>query len=46
VVLRQDHRAGEKTFVDHAGDTILVINPTTGQGRPAYVFVAVLGASN
>ena len=46
VVLRQDHRAGEKTFVDHAGDVILVIDPSTGQSRPAYVFVAVLGASN
>ena len=46
VVLRQDHRAGEKTFVDHAGDTIPVIDPLTGQSRPAYVFVAVLGASN
>jgi transposase len=46
VVLRQDHRAGEKTFVDHAGDTIQVIDPATGQTRPAYVFVAVLGASN
>jgi transposase len=46
VVLRQDHRAGEKTFVDHAGDTIPVIDPATGQTRPAYVFVAVLGASN
>ena len=46
VVLRQDHRAGEKTFVDHAGDTIQVIDAATGQTRPAYVFVAVLGASN
>ena len=46
VVLRQDHRAGEKTFVDHAGDTIGVIDPATGQRRPAYMFVAVLGASN
>jgi transposase len=46
VVLRQEHRAGEKTFVDHAGDTIPVIAPTTGQTRPAHVFVAVLGASN
>jgi transposase len=46
VVLRQDHRAGEKTFVDHAGDTIPVIDPSTGQIRPAFVFVAVLGASN
>jgi transposase len=46
VVLRQDHRAGEKTFVDHAGDTIEVIDPSSGQRRPSYIFVAVLGASN
>ncbi len=46
VVLRQDHRAGEKTFVDHAGDTISVVDPSSGQSRRAYVFVAVLGASN
>ncbi len=46
VVLRQDHRAGEKTFVDHAGDTIGVIDPSSGQRRPSYIFVAVLGASN
>jgi transposase len=46
VVLRQEHRAGEKTFVDHAGDTIAVMDPSSGQIRPAFVFVAVLGASN
>jgi transposase len=46
VVLRQEHRAGEKTFVDHAGDTIPVIDSSTGQTRAAYVFVAVLGARN
>jgi transposase len=46
VVLRQDHRAGEKMFVDHAGDTIDIIHPATGESRVAYIFVAVLGASN
>jgi transposase len=46
VVLRQDHRAGEKMFVDHAGDRIAVTDSQTGQSRPAYLFVAVLGASN
>jgi transposase len=46
VVMRQEHRAGEKTFVDHAGDTAEVLDARTGQRRPAYVFVAVLGASN
>src|SRR5215471_16178764 len=33
-------------FVDHAGDTVDIINPITGETRPAYIFVAVLGASN
>jgi transposase len=46
LVLRQDHRAGEKMFVDHAGQTVPVIDSLTGETRDAYVFVAVLGASN
>jgi transposase len=45
-VLRQDHRAGEKMFVDHAGQTVAIIDRLTGETREAYVFVAVLGASN
>lgn len=46
VVLRQTHRAGEKVFVDYAGQTIPVIDPVTGNVVPAYLFAAVLGASN
>lgn len=46
VVLRQEHRAGEKLFTDYAGDTVPVIDPATGEVAPAYIFVAVLGASN
>ena len=46
VVLRQEHRAGEKLFVDYAGRTVAVKNPTTGDLRQAQLFVAVLGASN
>ena len=46
VVMRQEHRAGEKTFVDHAGQTVPVTDPSTGEARQAYVFVAVLGASS
>jgi transposase len=46
VVLRQQHRAGEKLFVDHAGDTIPLTNRETGEITPTYLFVAVLGASN
>jgi len=46
VVLRQEHRAGEKLFVDYAGATIAIHNPESGQGWEAAIFVAVLGASN
>ncbi len=46
VVLRQQHRAGEKLFVDWAGDTIPIHDPTTAEVRPASIFVAVLGASS
>ena len=44
VVMRQDHRAGEKLFVDYAGHTI--VNQHTGEFREAQIFIAVLGASN
>ena len=46
VVLRQEHRAGEKLFVDHAGPTVPVVDRATGEIRQAVIFVAVLGASN
>lgn len=44
--MRQVHKAGEKCFVDYCGPTIPLINPDTGEVRPAQVFVGVLGASN
>lgn len=46
VVLRQEHKAGEKMFVDWAGATISVHDPMTGQVWAASLFVAVLGASS
>ena len=46
LVLRQDHRAGEKMFVDHAGQTVPVTDRLNGDTREACVFVAVLGASS
>ena len=46
LVMRQDHRAGEKLFVDYAGETVAVSDPKTGTVRQAQIFVAVLGASN
>lgn len=46
VSLRQTHKAGEKCFVDYAGQTIAVTDPVTGEARQAQIFVSVLGASN
>src|SRR5205807_6888995 len=45
VVLRQEHKAGEKMFVDWAGATIPVYDRHSGQAWPASLFVAALGAS-
>jgi len=44
--MRQSHVAGEKLFVDYAGQTVPVIDPATGEISPAQIFVATLGASN
>jgi transposase len=44
--MRQTHAAGEKPFVDYAGMTATVIEPSTGEVRQAHIFVAALGASN
>ena len=46
VVMRQEHRAGERMFVDYAGHTVAVVDRDTGELREAQIFVAVLGASN
>lgn len=46
LVMRQHHRAGEKLFVDYAGQTAPVVNPATGEIRDAQIFVATLGASH
>jgi transposase len=40
-VMRQEHRAGEKLFVDYAGQTIPVYDLHTNQMREAQIFVAV-----
>jgi len=46
VVLRQDHRAGEKLFVDWAGDALPIYDRDTGAVGYAAIFVAALGASS
>lgn len=47
VTMRQSHAAGDKLFVDYAGDKVpVVVDRLTGQVRDAHIFVAVLGASS
>src|SRR5260370_10176399 len=47
VTMRQSHAGGDKLFVDYAGDTApVVIDRLTGAVRDAWIFVAVLRASN
>jgi transposase len=46
VVLRQEHKAGEKMFVDWAGSTIPVYDRHTGLPWQSALFVAALGASS
>lgn len=45
-VLRQPYKAGEKLFVDWAGETIPVTDASNGLVWQAHMFVAALGASN
>ena len=47
LTMRQEHKSGEKGFVDYAGRTIpIVVNPKTMEIRESCVFVGVLGASS
>ena len=47
VTMRQTHVAGEKLFVDYAGDRVpVVVDRLSGEIRMAEIFVAVLGASS
>jgi transposase len=42
--MRRAHPAGERMFVDYAGQTGDLIDGSTGEIRPAQIFVAVMGA--
>jgi transposase len=44
--MRQLHRAGEKLFVDYAGQKPQIVDPLTGEVTPVELFVAALGASS
>ena len=46
VVMRQEHKAGEKAFIDWAGSTIPIYDRATGLAWQASLFVAALGGSS
>ena len=46
VVMRQEHKPGEKAFIDWAGSTIPIYDRVTGVAWQASLFVAALGASS
>jgi len=47
ISMRQEHLAGEKAFIDYAGQTVPIFNPDTGKiDFEAQIFIATLGASN
>jgi transposase len=43
--MRQEHRAGEKVFIDYA-DGLSIVDPSTGELILTQLFLAVWGASN
>ena len=45
VTMHIEHKAGDKMFVDYAGDKLTIVNRKTGREQPVEVFVAILGAS-
>lgn len=44
--MRQEHRAGEKFFVDYSGQTISIVDVSSGEVREAQIFIGVMGNSN
>jgi len=44
-VMHIEHKAGDKMYVDYAGNRLEIVDPDTGELRQAEVFVAILGAS-
>jgi transposase len=45
VTMHIEHKAGDKMFVDYAGDKLVIVDRKAGKERSVEVFVAILGAS-
>lgn len=44
-VMHMEHKAGDKLYIDFAGDKLTIVDKQTGEVQPVEVFVAILGAS-
>ena len=44
-VMHIEHKAGDKMFVDFAGNKLQIVDPASGEVKETEVFVAILGAS-
>lgn len=44
-VMHIDHKAGDKLYVDFAGEKLSITDKETGEVTPVEVFIAILGAS-
>jgi len=45
ITMHIEHKAGDKMFVDYAGDRLVIVDYKTGKEQSVEVFVAILGAS-
>ena len=43
--MHMEHKAGDKLYVDFAGDKLSIVDKQTGEITPVEIFVAILGAS-
>jgi transposase len=43
--MHQEHKSGDKMFVDYTGDKLFFVDQLTGEVVPVEVFVAILGSS-
>jgi transposase len=44
-VMHLEHKAGDKMYIDFAGDKLAIVNPLTGEEKKVEVFAAILGCS-
>ncbi len=44
-VMHLEHKAGDKTYIDFAGDKLSIFDPHTGEEKKVEVFAAILGCS-